>query len=118
VEHPECGEGLEIEGELALARGLIDSGELTHGVRHLGFAAAMDPIHPEVLRVLDEVASDAGELAPDTVEPAAADGMWSGEAALQAWFLHRVGRAEEAVDVLLQVVAADPERRWSGPAPL
>lgn len=113
MDHPEDGESLGVDGEIALARGLIIAGEYSHGVRHLGFAAALDPTNLEVMALLDRVADDLGELAADAVEPAQPDGWWSGEAAVRAWLLHRIGRVAEGVDLLLQVVANDAERPWS-----
>ncbi|MGH9226690.1 MAG: hypothetical protein ACRD2W_23535, partial [Acidimicrobiales bacterium] len=113
MEHPEFDDELDVEAELATARNLILSGEHSEGVRHLGFAAALDPAHPDVDDLLGVVLDEAGEQAPDTVEPAKPGALSAGEAAVRAWFLRGLGRVEEAVDLLLQAVGSDPERRWS-----
>lgn len=106
------GGELDLDVQLAHAATLIDAGEYSHGVRHLGYAAAVDPSHPAVEALLERVAENFGELAPDTVEPAQADELWSGEAAVRAWLLRRSGRVPEGVTLLLEVIGADPERRW------
>ena len=111
MDHPESGEEIELEGELALARGLILSGEYTDGARYLGFAAALDPTHPDVEDLLGVVLDEVGERAPDTVVPD--DGPSASDDAVKAWLLYGVGRGEEAVDLLLHAIGSDPERRWS-----
>ena len=109
----ESGEERDFEAELTTARGMILKGEYSHGVRHLGFAASLDPTHPDVEDLLGVVLDDLGELAPDTIEPSRPDGLWAGEAALRAWFLFGLGRGDEAVQLLLNVIGSDPERRWA-----
>jgi hypothetical protein len=112
-DHPECGDDLELEGELALARGLISSGEYTHGARHAAGCLALDPLHPEVNDLLGQVREELGELAPDVIEQDPVRGYWSGEAALRAWMLRATGRTGDAVELLLQVIGADVERPWT-----
>ena len=112
-DHPECGDELEFEGELALARGLITSGEYSHGARHAAACLALDPVDQEIHNVLTQLHAELGELAPDVIEADTARGYWSGEAALRAWMLRATGRAEEAAELLLAVIGADIERPWS-----
>lgn len=113
-EHPECGADLEFEGELALARGLVLSGEYSHGAAHAAGCLAVDPTSPAVTELLVDLHGALGELAPDVIEKDPERGYWSGEAALRAWMLRAVGRREEACTLLLQVIGADLERPWAG----
>lgn len=114
-QHPECGDTeLELEGELALARGLIASGEYSHGAKHAAGCLAMDPGHPEVVALLDDLHRQLGELAPDVVEEDPEKGLWTGEAALRAWMLRANGRTGEATVMMVQVMAADVAGPWAG----
>jgi hypothetical protein len=113
IEHPDCGDDLEFEGELALARGLVMSGEYSHGARHVAGCLAADPTSAEVGELLAQLVSELGELAPDVIEADPERGYWSGEAALRAWMLRATRRPEEASTLLLHVIGSDPERPWA-----
>jgi hypothetical protein len=112
-EHPECGDGLEFEGELALARGLVSSGEYSHGARHAAGCFAEDPTHPAVIDVLARIHAALGELAPDVVDETPSGGYWTGEAAVRAWMLRAVGRTEESSTLMLRVIGTDLTGPWA-----
>src|SRR5688500_10549994 len=112
-EHPECVDDLEFEGELALARGLVLSGEYSHGARHAPGCLAMDPTSRELSDLLAQIHAELGEVAPEVVEEDPERGYWSGELALRAWMLRAAGKREEASELALRVVGADPGRPWA-----
>src|SRR5438874_12409698 len=52
-------ERLAAEGETALARLIMDGGDLPHAASHLGNAMAIDPLLPETHEALTELATRA-----------------------------------------------------------
>lgn len=104
---------VEAEGELALARMALDSGEVPHAANHVANALAHDPTLPEAHEVLHRVASrwsgDLAELYP--LDDAAGGGPSVGTVVAHA---HLVARTAPA-DALMLLVAAskyDPGRPW------
>ena len=110
--HPECDPELELEGELALTRALVISGEYFHAAEHLASALALDPTAAAVGDVIAQLARELGPLASDAVTAGPDGGTWSGAAALKASLLRATAKRDEAVSLLAAVIGADPHRPW------
>lgn len=109
--HPECGRDLDAQGEFALARAFIISGDPEHGVKHLAFGLNHDPADPEGMAIIETLVTMHG---PDAATLISQQGpVWSGDAAVLALIMHALGRDEEAVGLLLQLVVAEPAKRRS-----
>ena len=110
-EHPECGEDLDSQGEFALARAFVMSGDHPHAVKHLAFGLDNDPADPEGIAIVETLTTMLGPDAATLVEMR--EPVWAGDVAVQALILHALDRDEEAVGLLLQLVVADPSKRRS-----
>lgn len=113
VGRPEFHGDFELDGEMALARGAILSGEYSHAAQHAAVCLAMDPTSPDVGQLLTELHTRLGERAPDVINRGSEANYSSGEVALRAWMPRANQRTDEASTLLLQVIAADPERPWA-----
>ncbi|MBD0675261.1 hypothetical protein [Streptomyces sp. CBMA156] len=109
----EGDERLAAEGEVALARLAIDSGDLTHAADHLGDAIIADPQLPELLEALAELCAAAGG-------PAAArelfplDGqVYLGTAVCRAHVEAAAGDWDAAVGLLASAIQYEPDRPWA-----
>ncbi|MGE0708234.1 MAG: tetratricopeptide repeat protein [Planctomycetota bacterium] len=96
------------EEELASARELLGEGELEHAMQHLVGAVGELPDDPEVLGLVDELAS-AWEGDPLELVPLEG-GAYFGAVAVHAHLLARAGRFDDAVSLLCQVIAVRPDR--------
>ncbi|WP_316526665.1 tetratricopeptide repeat protein [Kitasatospora brasiliensis] len=106
-------ERLTAEGEVAVARLAIDSGELTHAAEHLGDAILADPQLPELHEALAELCAAAGG-------PAAArelfplDGpVYLGTAVCRAHVEAAAGDWDAAVGLLAHAIQHEPARPWA-----
>ncbi len=95
--------------DITLARQALRKGDLTHGVSHLASALATDPTRRDWLALLDEFIRRAHDaplrLAPlETTKP-----TYFGTVAVRAYILMRMGRLDEGVAHLLQVIRLRPD---------
>lgn len=110
-----CCERLEAEGEVAVARLILDSGDLGHAADHVAGAIGTDPSLPEAHEVLAELVARVGgpvaalELFPGT-------SRYTGTLACRAGLLAALDRPDEAVMLLAGVMAAAPVRPWAAVA--
>ncbi|WP_416875229.1 hypothetical protein [Kitasatospora sp. SC0581] len=109
----EGAERLAAEGEVAVARLAIDSGDLTHAAEHLGDAILAAPQLPELHEALAELCAAAGG-------PAAArelfplDGrVYLGTAVCRAHVEAAAGDWNAAVGLLASAIQAEPARPWA-----
>lgn len=110
-----CCERLEAEGEVAVARLILDAGDLEHAADHVAGAIGTDPSLPEAHEVLAElVARAGGPVAALALFPA--DSRYTGALACRAGLLAALGRSDEAVLLLAGVIGAAPGRPWAGVA--
>ncbi|ACU75905.1 TPR repeat-containing protein [Catenulispora acidiphila DSM 44928] len=107
-----CCERLEAEGEVAVARLILDSGDLEHTADHVAGAIGTDPSLPEAHEALAAlVARVGGPAAALELFPAAS--RYTGELACRASLLAAIGRFDEAVLLLAGVMGAAPVRPWA-----
>ncbi|MFF6958820.1 hypothetical protein [Streptomyces sp. NPDC008317] len=105
-------ERLAAEGETALARLIMDGGDLPHAASHLGNAVAIDPLLPETHEALTELATRAGG-------PRAAldlfplDHPYIGAVVCRAHLQAACGEWAEAVGLIAAAVRAEYDRPWS-----
>lgn len=110
-----CCERLEAEGEAAMARLLLDSGDLAHAASHVGGAVGNDPGLPEAYEALATLTSLAGGASaalayfPATVR-------YTGALACRAALLAATGEASEAVLLLAAIIGAAPSQPWASVA--
>lgn len=100
----------EAEGELAMARLALDSGELSHAAAHVGNAIASDPSLPAAYAALDDLAArgeDALSLFPMTGK------LYIGTVAARSYLLTRAGALDEAFNLLCQIAATEPGKPWA-----
>ncbi|MEZ0107536.1 tetratricopeptide (TPR) repeat protein [Catenulispora sp. EB89] len=110
-----CCERLEAEGEVAVARLILDGGDPGHAANHVSGAIGADPSLPEAHEVLAElVARVGGPVAALELFPA--DSRYTGELACRASLLAGLGRLDEAVLLLAGVMGAAPARPWAAVA--
>ncbi|MFF2141761.1 tetratricopeptide repeat protein [Kitasatospora sp. NPDC058190] len=109
----EGDERLAAEGEVAVARLAIDSGDLTHAADHLADAILSDPQLPELHEALAELCAAAGG-------PAAArelfplDGeVYLGTVACRAHVEAAAGDWDTAVGLLASAIQYEPARPWA-----
>ncbi|MFG2873676.1 tetratricopeptide repeat protein [Streptomyces sp. NPDC048337] len=105
-------ERLEAEGEVAVARLAIDSGELAHAAKHLGNALTADPRCPDAYEALAELVAAAGGHAA-ALELFPADEAYIGSVACVAQLHAAAGQWEPALSALAAVIGADPVRPWA-----
>jgi tetratricopeptide (TPR) repeat protein len=107
-----CCERLEAEGEVAVARLILDGGDLDHAANHVAGAIGTDPTLPEAHEALAALVARVGgpqaalRLFPDS-------SRYTGALACRAELLAAVGRYDEAVRLLTGVMAAAPARPWA-----
>jgi tetratricopeptide (TPR) repeat protein len=101
----------DAEGEVAVARLVMDSGDLPHALRHLADALALDPRLPDTHEALAEFAARAGGPA-QALEYFDEDEGFIGTVAARAHVCAAAGRWDEAVQMLLTVAAHEPQRPW------
>lgn len=107
-----CCERLEAEGEVAVARLILDGGDLEHAANHVAGAIGTDPSLPEAHEALAEVVARVGgpqaalKLFPETER-------YTGTLACRAELLAAAGRSDEAVQLLAGVMGAAPARPWA-----
>ncbi|MFD9407015.1 tetratricopeptide repeat protein [Streptomyces sp. NPDC059989] len=105
-------ERLEAEGEVAVARLAIDSGDLGHAAKHLGNALTADPRCPDAYEALAELVAAAGGHAA-ALELFPADEPYIGSIACVAQLHAAAGQWEPALSALATVIGAEPERPWA-----
>ncbi|MFC1401857.1 MULTISPECIES: lipopolysaccharide assembly protein LapB [Streptacidiphilus] len=114
--HAECGptgpERLEAEGEVAVARLVMDGGDLRHAASHLGFAVAVDPVLPEAHEALTELAVRAGG-AEAAVELFPMDPPYTGAVACRSHLYAACGRWADALGLLASVMRVEPSLPWA-----
>lgn len=112
--HDHCSnERLNAEGEVAVARLVMDSGDLTHALRHIADALAADPRLPDAHEALAEFVSRAGgpDLALKQFEVVEGQGF-TGTVAANAHVCAMAGRWDDAIQMLFNVAAYEPRRPW------
>ncbi|WP_051805287.1 tetratricopeptide repeat protein [Streptomyces sp. NRRL F-2747] len=105
-------ERLEAEGEVAVARLSIDSGDLRHAAAHLGNALTAAPQLPDAYEALAELAVAAGGPAA-ALELFSAEEPYIGAVACIAHLHAAAGHWDSALPALASVIGADPERPWA-----
>ncbi|MFI1280093.1 tetratricopeptide repeat protein [Streptomyces sp. NPDC020858] len=105
-------ERLEAEGEVAVARLAIDSGDLSHAAVHLGDALTADPRHPDAYEALAELVAAAGGHTA-ALALFADDERSIGAVACVAQLHAAAGEWDPAVGFLASVIGADPARPWA-----
>ncbi|WP_051451443.1 hypothetical protein [Actinospica robiniae] len=110
-----CCERLEAEGEAAMARLLLDSGDLAHAATHVGGAVGSDPGLPEAYEALAALTSLAGG-ASEALAYFPATLRYTGSLACRAALLAATGAASEAVMLLAAVMGAAPTQPWASVA--
>jgi tetratricopeptide (TPR) repeat protein len=110
-----CCDKLEAEGEIAVARLVMDGGDLAHAANHVGGAVGTDPSLPEAYEVLAELVARAGgpEAALELFPPSVS---YVGSHACRAALLSAVGRHSEAVFLLGAVIGTAPADPWASAA--
>lgn len=105
-------ERLAAEGETALARLIMDGGDLPHAASHLGNALAIDPRLPETHEALAELAARAGgpQAALDLFP---LDRPFIGAVVCRAHLHAACGAWPEAVGLIAAAVRAEYDRPWS-----
>jgi tetratricopeptide (TPR) repeat protein len=99
----------EAEGELALARIALDSGEAGHAARHAGNAIASDPTLRDAYELLDQLAAAGDALSCFPV----GGRVYIGAAAARSYLLARQGALDEAFGLLCQAAAMMPGTPWA-----
>ncbi|MQY12325.1 hypothetical protein SRB5_24580 [Streptomyces sp. RB5] len=108
-----CGdERLEAEGETALARLIMDGGDLPHAASHLGNAMAGDPQLPEVHEALAELTVRAGGTA-GALDLFPMDEPFIGAVVCRAHVAAAGGAWDDAVDLMAAAVNAEYQRPWT-----
>ncbi len=110
-----CGGGqerLEAEGETALARLIMDGGDLEHAADHLGNAFATDPRLPEAHEALAELAARAGGP-HEALRFFPLEKPFIGAVVCRAHLQAACGAWADAVGLIAGAVRAEPERPWS-----
>ncbi|MFJ6795284.1 tetratricopeptide repeat protein [Streptomyces sp. NPDC091268] len=105
-------ERLEAEGEVAVARLALDSGDLRHAAAHLGNALTADPRCPDAYEALIELGAAAGGHGA-ALELFPSDEPFIGSVACAAQLHAAAGQWEPALSALASVIGADPERPWA-----
>ncbi|WP_051696476.1 tetratricopeptide repeat protein [Streptomyces sp. NRRL S-244] len=105
-------ERLEAEGEVAVARLAIGSGDLRHAAVHLGNALTVAPQLPDAYEALAELAVAAGGNAA-ALELFSTDEPYLGTVACIAQLHAAAGQWDSALPALASVIGADPERPWA-----
>jgi tetratricopeptide (TPR) repeat protein len=110
VRHDEDDPKLVAEGELALARLAIDSGDLPHAARHIAYALATAPTLPEAHEALTTLSVRAGDTVLDLF-PVTGD-VYVGAAVAHA---HLVAARQPATafDLLIAATSAVPDAPWA-----
>ncbi|WP_143031690.1 tetratricopeptide repeat protein [Actinacidiphila guanduensis] len=105
-------ERLAAEGETALARLVMDGGDLAHASGHLAGAFAADPRLPDAHEALAEFARRAGgpQAALELFDP---DEPFAGTLICRAHLQAACGNWPEALMLVAAAVRADHERPWS-----
>ncbi|WP_328913835.1 MULTISPECIES: tetratricopeptide repeat protein [unclassified Streptomyces] len=100
------------EGETALARLIMDGGDLPHAASHLGNAFAADPRLPEAHEALAELAARAGGpgAALDLFPP---DRPYIGAMVCRAHLQAASGEWADAIGLIAGAIRAEPDRPWS-----
>jgi tetratricopeptide (TPR) repeat protein len=110
-----CCERLEAEGEAALARLILDGGDLAHAASHVGGAVGSDPALPEAYEVLASFVSLAG--GPDAALAYFPETLrYTGALACRAALLAAIGDVDTAVVLLAAIMAAAPAQPWASVA--
>lgn len=110
-----CCERLEAEGEVAVARLILDGGDVEHAADHVAGAIGSDPSLPEAHEALAELVARVGGPSA-ALELFPAHSRYTGELACRASLLAALGRPDEAVLLLASVMAAAPVRPWAAVA--
>lgn len=110
-----CCERLEAEGEAAMARLLLDAGDLAHAASHVGAAVGNDPGLPEAYEALATLTALAGG-ASAALDYFPATLRYTGSLACRAALLAAAGEASEAVLLLAAVMGAAPAQPWASVA--
>ncbi|MET0233144.1 MAG: tetratricopeptide repeat protein [Kibdelosporangium sp.] len=101
----------DAEGEVAVARLVMDSGDLPHALRHLSDALALDPRLPDTHEALAEFVARAG--GPDQALEYFEDSEgFIGTVAARGHVCAAAGRWDDAIQMLLTVAAHEPHRPW------
>ncbi len=110
--HNHHGPAASPEDDMHMAEEAIEKGELPHAAKHVAGALAVDPSRREWREALDRLADQAKvphELFPVEKEKPA----WFGEIAGHAHVLAHLGDTQKAIDLLAQVAAYTPRRRYT-----
>lgn len=105
-------EKLNAEGEVAVARLAMDSGDLAHALNHIGNAVATAPSLPDVHEAIAEFVARTGGPDEALRHFDLSQGAYIGTAAFYAHVLAMAGEWDQAVGLLFDVAASEPERPW------
>ncbi|GAA2833672.1 hypothetical protein GCM10010441_67840 [Kitasatospora paracochleata] len=114
MQHADRGdERLEAQGEVAVARLAIDSGNLAHAAEHLADAMVADPQLPELHEALAEFCARAGGPAA-ALEHFPLDGqVYLGTVVCRAHVQAAAGDWDSAVSLLASAIRHAPDRPWA-----
>jgi tetratricopeptide (TPR) repeat protein len=107
----------EALGEVAVARLVLADGDVTHAAAHVAGALFDEPALPEAHELLRELAALDPAGGTGLYGPDEQGGMFAGSAAALAHLKAAAGDVDEAVSLLLQVAAGQPDRPWGASAP-
>lgn len=113
MEYGEDDPKLVAEGELALARLALDSGDLSHAARHISYALASAPTLPEAHETLTRLAAHAGDSVLELF-PVVGD-VYVGAAVAHA-HLVAAEQPSTAFDLLIAATQALPSAPWAAVA--
>lgn len=103
----------EAEGELAVARLVLDGGEEAHAASHVASALHYDPTFADCYAMVDALAERAGDLAVVNEWFGGGEQLYIGSAAALAALRARAGQHAGAVELLAMVTAAEPIKPWA-----
>ncbi|MFG2913394.1 hypothetical protein ACGF0D_10950 [Kitasatospora sp. NPDC048298] len=109
----EGAERLAAEGEVAVARLAIDSGDLTHAAEHLGDAILADPQLPELHEALAELCAAAGGPAAARELFPLEGQVYLGTVVCRAHVEAAAGDWDTAIGLLASAVQYEPARPWA-----
>lgn len=112
MEHDCSSTQLDAEGEVAVARLVMDGGDLPHALHHLADAFAFDPRLPDTHEALAEFVARAGGAEHALKYFDDDEQQFTGTIAARAHICAFAGRWAEAIEMLLAVAAFEPDRPW------
>ncbi|MEV6210049.1 tetratricopeptide repeat protein [Kitasatospora sp. NPDC051914] len=112
--HEECGDGkLAAEGEIAVARLALDSGDLPHAADHLADAMLHDPQQPDLYEALAELCARAGGAAATRTHFPLEGRIYLGTLVCRAHVEAAAGDWDQAVGLIAAAIGFEPATPWA-----